>query len=150
MPSRFSPATPSNDQSMISFTTKLSVSLTKGGNSGLGSLRLPSGRNDGSTSRTIHVASSPRHASAVGSAMGNHVTPTPRQNGVGGGVGGGGSGSRSGLGVTQLYEDLGNVNLGPYSSQNQVIDSIWLIDLLITWLLLLSRTITDHTHTQVT
>ena len=43
--------------------------------------------------------------------MGNHVTPTPRQNR---------GESRGGIVTQQLYEDMEAVNLGPYSSQNQV------------------------------
>lgn len=42
--------------------------------------------------------------------MGNHVTPTPRQNGAG---------SRNAIVTQQLYDDMEAVNLGPYSSHNQ-------------------------------
>jgi len=88
------------------------------GSSTVSTLRLPSARND-VPSRSFALTSSPRRLSAVGSVggggggggggsgMGNHATPTPRQNGA--------SASRTGLGVQQLYEDFGAVQLGPYS-----------------------------------
>ena len=44
--------------------------------------------------------------------MGNHVTPTPRQNG--------GSSRGGGPFTQQLYEDMEACNLGPHATTNQV------------------------------